>query len=218
MDRSHKPWYNVLLNVPSIWNTEDIMPKTTIRWQNNDAVARSLNALWCFQLSSQPCLVSTIFLFFPLASPSLPRYFLFSITGMSLFRVERAECPLRVALPCSSQCYFYCSFTAQIHRWSPFFSWNSLCLSVGLSLSSVHPCSSWWEFSNSSCCEVTWFLTVLIKSVFQLLQMDSRPGVIGNAMTARQWNSMFACFWGCEYFWDGGFEPLSHSLFLSLSL
>lgn len=51
---------------PLSWSTEGIIPKATIRWQDNDVVASSLNALWNFQVSSQPCFVSISFL-----SPSL---------------------------------------------------------------------------------------------------------------------------------------------------
>lgn len=50
------------LIAPSVWSTGDIIPKATIRWQDNDVVASSLNRLWNFRLSSHLCLVSTSFL------------------------------------------------------------------------------------------------------------------------------------------------------------
>lgn len=68
--------------------------------------------------------------------------------------------------------------------------------------------------SPSSCCEVTSFPTILIRTISQLLQMHSEPGVIGNAMKA--WcQSKCLHVLGFDYFCGGVFFlPLSLSLFL----
>lgn len=153
--------------------------------------------------------VPLLFSLFPFMPPSLLRYLLFSFTWMRVFSMERA---LSSESACAlfSQMLFLLLFSL-LRVTDGLFLFcrivcHRFCLCVCLSLIQLRQESksawvqqdiswdSWWELSEPFF--MLWsdlISTILISRVSSLLQMVSRPEVIGKAMTDSLRNTLYSC-------------------------